>query len=308
MARKSRGRSEAQASIQNAVKTLLANIRFASVDDPISTIVVTSSIPNEGKSTVSINLAQAIATSGRTCLLVETDMRRRTLAGRMNVHPQHGLYSVLAGEHTLAEAVVPTQTPRLYFLDAEPHIPNPADILASRRFHNFVSETSEAYDYVIFDTPPVGPFVDAAVVSAVADGTVLVVRERFVKRADLVNAVDQLHKAEANIIGTVLNCVEAETNDYYYAYYTKDGKRVDTAPAPVESSSSDDLAAPSPRRTKAARARAAERVAAQAQQPQPSRSGGAAGVAPARRISPDSTAAMVNMFQSSRRKQQDQKK
>ena len=82
--------------VQNAAKTLLANIRFASVDDPIRTITVTSSIPNEGKSTVSINLAQAIATSGKSVLLVEADMRRRSLSDMLGVRSRGGLYAVLS--------------------------------------------------------------------------------------------------------------------------------------------------------------------------------------------------------------------
>lgn len=185
MARKRKHQNE-QVLMQNAVKTLLANIRFASVDDPVSSIVITSSVPNEGKTTVALNLARAIATSGRDVLLVETDMRRRSLAGQLGVHPSHGLYAVLAGDCTLEEAVVPTKTGDCYFLDAEPNIPNPADILASHRFRKFVKEVNAKYDYVVFDTPPVGTFVDAAVIAAVVDATVLVVRENYVKRRDLV--------------------------------------------------------------------------------------------------------------------------
>lgn len=87
--------------VQNAAKTLLANIRFASVDDPIRTITVTSSIPNEGKSTVSINLAQAIATSGKSVLLVEADMRRRSLSDMLGVRSRGGLYAVLPSRSPL---------------------------------------------------------------------------------------------------------------------------------------------------------------------------------------------------------------
>ena len=89
MARKTRGADALV--VQNAAKTLLANIRFASVDDPIRSLVLTSSVPNEGKSTVAINLAQAIATSGKRVLLVECDMRRRTLADVLNVRARNGI-------------------------------------------------------------------------------------------------------------------------------------------------------------------------------------------------------------------------
>ena len=117
--------------VQNAAKTLLANIRFASVDDPIRTITVTSSIPNEGKSTVSINLAQAIATSGKSVLLVEADMRRRSLSDMLGVRSRGGLYAVLSEQISIDQAIVETGQKNFYFLDAEPHIPNPADIIVS---------------------------------------------------------------------------------------------------------------------------------------------------------------------------------
>lgn len=298
MARKRKHQND-QVLMQNAVKTLLANIRFASVDDPISSIVVTSSVPNEGKTTVALNLARAIATSGRDVLLVETDMRRRTLAAKLGIHPKQGLYAVLAGDATLDEAVVSTKTGDCYFLDAEPNIPNPADILASHRFRRFVKEVSAKYDYVIFDTPPVGTFVDAAVIAAVVDATVVVVRENYVKRRELVGAFDQLQKAEANVIGVVLNGCEQQSMDYYYAYYNGDGVRVDPE----------------------AEARATDRVPAAKVQPRPARtapsqqpsvvqhpSGAQAApqarhsvqpVQAPRSIAPDTTAAMINQFQNS---------
>ena len=110
---------------QNAAKTLLANIRFArSVDNPISSLVVTSSIPNEGKSTVSVNLAEAIATSGKSVLLVECDFRNRSLADMLNVRAPGGIYAVLSEEMPLDQAVSSTSVPNMYLLDVEPHIPN----------------------------------------------------------------------------------------------------------------------------------------------------------------------------------------
>ena len=177
-----------------------------SVDDPIRSIVITSSIPNEGKSTVAVNLATAIATSGMRVLLVESDMRNRTLAGMLNVRAQCGLYSLLAEESQLSQALTPTTTENMFLLDAEPHIPNPADVLASKRFAQLASKLEGMFDYVVYDTPPVGTFVDAAIVSAVADATALVVRENFTKRQVVMQANDQLEKAGAHIVGVVANC------------------------------------------------------------------------------------------------------
>lgn len=213
--------------VQNAAKTLYANIRFMSPDHPIRSIVLTSSVPNEGKSTCSHELAKAIATSGKTVLLVEADMRRRTMASLLGVHASAGVYSVLTDQVQLRDAVVLTQTPNLYFLDTEPNIPNPADIISSKRFHRLVQRLGESYDYVIYDMPPVGTFVDAAILSTLVDGTIMVVKPGEVKRTELVEAYEQLKKAGANILGIVATFCEGTGSEYYYAYYTKDGDRVD---------------------------------------------------------------------------------
>lgn len=225
MPRKKKASSDALV-VQNAAKTLLANIRFASVDRPVKSIVLTSSVPNEGKSTVAYNLAQAIASSGKRTLIVECDMRRRSLADMVGARARHGIYAVLSGQVELDEALVATSHRNLFFLDSEPHIPNPADILSSQRFRKLVAQMESDFDYVVIDTPPVGTFVDAAIIATLADATALVVRERFVKRAELQNAYDQLKKADANVIGVIMNMCEAESSECYYAYYNKEGKRV----------------------------------------------------------------------------------
>ena len=223
MARKKKGADKLV--VQNAAKTLLANIRFASVDDPIRVITITSSTPNEGKSTVALNLAQAIATSGKSVVLVECDMRRRSIGQMIGVRSRGGLYAVLSEQMQLEDAVVETSQKNLYFLDAEPNIPNPADIIASRRFKRLVERLRTSFQYVIFDTPPVGTFIDAAEVGHLSDGVLLVVRENFAKRSEVSAAFDQLRRAEVHVIGAVMNYCETETSEYYYSYYTKNGKK-----------------------------------------------------------------------------------
>ena len=211
--------------MQNAAKTLMANIRFMSVDNPIRSLVFTSSIPNEGKSTVTCNVARAIATSGMRVCLVECDMRNRTLANMLGVRSSGGLYAVLSETMPVQQAVVPTGVENMFLLDAEPHIPNPADILASKRFSALVNKLEQMFDYVIFDTPPVGMFVDAAVVSTIVDAAVLVVRENFTKRQVVLQAYDQLQKAGGHVVGVVMNYCNVEKSEYYYAYYNQQGKR-----------------------------------------------------------------------------------
>ena len=230
---KKKKQSSNQLEIQNAAKTLFANIRFMAVDSPIKSIVVTSSVPNEGKSTASVNLAQAIATAGKRVLLVEADMRRRSLAAMLNVRSAAGLYAVLTDAVPLDVAVASTTTANLFFLDTEPNIPNPADMIASKRFGRLVRLLEERYDYVIFDMPPVGTFVDAAILSTLVDATIMVVRPNLVKRTELAEAYEQLQKANANVVGVCATFVEGSGSEYYYAYYTNSGERVKPEAVPA---------------------------------------------------------------------------
>lgn len=220
--------------VQNAAKTLFANIRFQSIDKPIKTLLITSSVPDEGKTTCAWYLAQAAATAGNRVLLVEADMRRRSMANMLQLHPEHGLFAVLTGTVRLQDAMVPTSVANLYFVDSEPSIPNPPDVLASKRMALMNDMVSQEFDYIIYDTPPVGTFVDAAVLSTVVDGVVLAVRPGGPKRTELQLAYSQLESAGANIIGLCTTFVEGTGSEYYYSYYTKgdrtkrsSGKKVD---------------------------------------------------------------------------------
>lgn len=223
--KKHKGSGNAQ-EVQNAAKTLFANIRFQSVDNPIKSLLITSTVPNEGKTATAALLAQAIASSGLRVLLVECDMRRRSMAAELNAHATHGLYSVLSGEVSVQQAAIATMYPMVQFLDAEPGIPNPAELLSSKRMQKLVTTLESMYDYVIYDTPPVGTFIDAAVLSTLVDGVIIAVRPNTAKRTELMGAYEQLSAANANILGLCATFAEGTGSEYYYAYYTKEGKRV----------------------------------------------------------------------------------
>ncbi|WP_297150355.1 CpsD/CapB family tyrosine-protein kinase [uncultured Ellagibacter sp.] len=233
--------------LSNASKTLFANIRFVSIDEKAKTIVVTSTGMDEGKTQVSTNLACAIASSGKKVLIVDTDMRRRCIAGLLGIHTECGLYSVLVGQAPLKSAIYPTDRPNLYFMDSEPNIPSPPDVLSTKRFSALVDTLREMFDYVIFDSPPIGLFVDAAIISNLVDGTLYVIRERAAKRDDVVAGVQQLKAANARILGSVITFSREEANnDYYYAYYNTEGKRVsrkDREKQLMENPNARDLAA-----------------------------------------------------------------
>ena len=209
---------------QNAAKTLLANIKFQAIDNEMKTLLLTSSVPDEGKTTAACYLAEAAATAGNNVLLVEADMRRRSLANMLDLHPQSGIVSVLMGTVKLADAIVPTSVNGLYFLDAEPSVPNAADLLASKRMAKLNEHLASQFDYVIYDTPPVGTFIDAAILGRIVDGAILVVRPGKVKRQELQMAYEQLANAEVNVLGLCPTFVEGSGSEYYYSYY-KDGRR-----------------------------------------------------------------------------------
>ena len=236
--------------MQNAISTLFANIKFSSPDNPIKKLMITSSVPNEGKTTISVELAKVIAASGSRVCLVENDLRRRSLASMLNVHPNVGFYSVISGQTPLKQAITTTPIYNLYFLDVEPNIPNPAGVLSSHRYKELVEALSEPFDYVIFDTPPVGTFVDAAIDSTLMDGVVMVVRLNETKRDDMVQAFDQLKRANANVIGICANFVEMNKSSYYYYsyYYNEAGERVkksiDQSQPPAGTSMKDGVALP----------------------------------------------------------------
>ena len=214
-------------AIRNAANTLLANIEFSSIDEPVKTVAITSSVPNEGKSTITLSLAAAAGQAGKTVLVMEGDLRRRSLRSVLNAHPQHGLHSVLTGSCSLMDAVTETPLKGVSFLDAEPGIPNPEEILSSRRYASLLELARDAFDFVIVDTPPVGAFADAAVVARQVDGAILVVRENFTEKRDAVLAMNQLKASTAHVLGVVMNCEERASGSgygYYYGYYYEDKK------------------------------------------------------------------------------------
>ena len=211
-----------ESSAAHAAKALLANIRFAGVDEPIRSVVVASADSGEGKSTICLELARAMATSGRRTLLVDCDMRRRALAGMLSVHGEVGIYSVIAGMAELERALMPTSVMGLQFMDCEPFVPNPSGILMSSAFERLMGRLDQAFDYIVFDTPPVCLFADASVIAATADATLLVAREGVTQRERLVEAYEQLKRSGARVIGTVMN--GCHINDSLYAYESSKAK------------------------------------------------------------------------------------
>ena len=202
-------------------KTLRTNIEFSGSDKKV--IVFTSCTPNEGKSTVTLQLAVSLAEAGKRVLFLDADLRKSILMGRYRVAGERkGLSHFLSGQVEIKDIILKTQEPNLYVAFAGVVPPNPSELLSNRRFEALLNGARQAYDYVIIDAPPLGNVIDAAVIAKNCDASVLVVafREISYKYARVVK--EQLELAGCPILGVVLNKVDLKQNKYYgNKYYSK---------------------------------------------------------------------------------------
>ncbi|WP_338432732.1 CpsD/CapB family tyrosine-protein kinase [Clostridium tyrobutyricum] len=216
--------------ISESYRTLRTNIQFSSVDNEVQTIMITSSGPGEGKSTTASNLAIVMAESGAKTIIIDCDQRNPILHKKFLVSNRTGLSDVLAGKAEFQDAVINTGIDNLNLdlLTSGTKPPNPSGLLASRRMKTFIEDLKEKYRYIIIDTPPVIAVTDAQIVSTYVDGCILVVASSQADRDAALKAKRLLEKVNANILGTVLNKVEAKGKGYYgyyYSYYDEDGNK-----------------------------------------------------------------------------------
>lgn len=208
-----------------AYKSLRTNLSFVSVNNQYHKIVVTSSIPGEGKSTVSINLSIALADSGNRVLLIDTDLRKPVMQKYLRI-PKNlkagGLTSVLAGIKPLDQCIIHFTDICIDVITSGPIPPNPAELLSSKKMEEVVSSLEKQYDYIIFDTPPVSVVTDAAALTKITDGVIFVVRHNSTPIETAQFAKRNLENVKANIIGCVLNIFNADKSNSYTYYHSKD--------------------------------------------------------------------------------------
>lgn len=206
-----------------AYKSLRTNLRFMAMGQEQRKIVVTSSIHKEGKSNVAVNLAVTLAETGASTLLIDCDLRKPIIHKYLQISNSNaGLTSVLSGGASLKDSLVRVQALGIDVLVAGPIPPNPAEILGSSTMNDLVEALAQRYQYIIFDTPPVSVVTDAAVLGRIADGVILVVRQKYVPIESAKLAKSRLQTAGVNIIGAVLNDFDvknsARDTGYYYTY------------------------------------------------------------------------------------------
>jgi non-specific protein-tyrosine kinase len=213
-----------------AFRQLRTNLQFVDIDHAPRSIVVTSSLPGEGKTTTATNLAITLSQTGLRVLVVEADLRRPRVADYLGVINAVGLTSVLAGQATLDDVIQRWGDGRMHVLPSGPTPPNPSELLGSQGMVKLLRQLEDRYDLVLLDAPPLLPVTDAAVLATSASGVLMVVRHGKTTREQLSRAAEALSTVGAHVYGAVLNMAPTKGPDAYsYAYHYKEGRHPEPA-------------------------------------------------------------------------------
>jgi len=213
-----------QSQMAESYRALRTSLLLSNLGAPPKVIMVTSALPQEGKTTTSINTAVVLAQKGVRVLLIDADLRRPSIHKTLGMGPHSGLSNVLTGSTKLESAITRTAVlPNLFVLAAGTPPPNPAELLASANMRDVLNQLREEYDHIVIDTPPSLSVTDAVVLSPRADAVVLVIRSGQTTKQALRRSRDILTQVNAKVVGVLLNAVDLSSPDYYY-YYEYQGK------------------------------------------------------------------------------------
>ncbi|GAA2743619.1 polysaccharide biosynthesis tyrosine autokinase [Terrabacter aerolatus] len=205
-----------------AFRSLRTNLQFIDVSNPPKSIVVTSSLPGEGKSTTTANLAISLAETGLKVVVIEGDLRRPRLLDYLGFEGSVGLTDVLVGRVEVDDVLQPFGRTGLRLLGAGPIPPNPSELLGSANMEQLIEDLTERFDYVLIDAPPLLPVTDAAVLSTIVDGALVVVGAGVVQREHVRRAIDSLDAVNGSVLGLILNRVKAKEGGAGYGTYEYD--------------------------------------------------------------------------------------
>ena len=207
--------------VAEAFRSIRTALSFTRGGAQCHQFIVTSALPSEGKTLVSVNIATVLAQTGKKVLLVDTDLRRPRIHKILNVEQSPGISSLLAGQDglTLDDVIQVSGTANLSIISSGPLPPNPAELLGNARMEEMIKECAGRFDYVVYDTPPAINVTDATVLAQHVLGALLVVRSFVTERAAAIRARELLTAAGARLLGVVLNGVDAPRGGYYYDGY-----------------------------------------------------------------------------------------
>ncbi len=200
-------------------RTLRTNIALSQVDDPINTLLVTSCIPREGKSTTAANLGVTFALAEQRVLVVDADLRRPILHRLFGIPNAQGLTHALSDAVEYDQVFTPTKIANLWVVTSGIIPPNPSELLGSNKMRTFLEKAQQQFDMLILDSPPISSLADASVLGSIVDGVLFIVKANMANRDLVSKAKDQLETVGANIIGVVLNDVDVKRDGYYKYYY-----------------------------------------------------------------------------------------
>lgn len=212
--------------ITEAYKSLRTNLFVTLRKDKCRRILITSTVPEEGKSTTSLNIAIAIAQTGARVLLMDCDLRRGTLHTFFNINRRPGLSDVLSGLAAKEQVMYNSTYDNLKVISMGTIFPNPSELVVSVYMNDLLDKIEKDFDYIIMDTPPINVVSDAISLSKLVDGVVVIVRENVTTHTNINIAQSKLKFVDARILGYVLNDVYVETGkkskyNYYYSHETK---------------------------------------------------------------------------------------
>jgi len=211
--------SRPKSQMAESYRALRTSLLLTSAGGPPRVMLVTSALPQEGKTTTSINLAIVLAQKGARVLLMDADLRRPSIHKTLGMGPRSGLSNVLTGSSSLEQTIIrSTILPDLFLLPAGPPPPNPAELLASSNMKDVLTQLRERYDHIVIDTPPTLSVTDAVVMSSRADRVVLVIRSGQTTKQALRLARNLLLQVNAKLCGVLMNAVDLSSPDYYYHY------------------------------------------------------------------------------------------
>lgn len=201
--------------VREAFRTIRTNIQFSGIDKNIKSLVITSSISEEGKTTIAINLAYSISQTDKKVILIDSDLRKPRIHKVFGLPNLLGLTTALAENIDYKSFVQIIDEEKLDVLTSGPIPPNPSELLGSKQMVRLLEGIKEDYDMVIFDSPPVGMVIDGAILSTLVDGTILVCGMGKTEIDDIKAARVALDNVNANIIGVIMNKVSIKKSRYY---------------------------------------------------------------------------------------------
>lgn len=220
--------------LMEAYRSLRVNIKFVTAEQPVRSLLITSSVPAEGKSTTVANLAMALALANKCVLIVDADLRRPTLHTIFQSYSSPGLTELLTGANTLDEVIRPTNVANVSYLPAGSPPPNPTELLESKAMTETIAELEQRYDVVLFDSPPLLAVADAGVLTTQVNATLLVIGCNGTKVNSIRMTMKLLARAKARVLGTVLNRMDGVASGYYYSKYYVPSEEVNAESSEAE--------------------------------------------------------------------------